>query len=228
MRKNTVLKTAMLAAAFVCAFSGFAQGKDITPLEKAVPDVKLSFKGQPAEEPEEPATLDTVTVEGSKVTVDAPRMHYELELDPELGYFCLTQDMEASRESYDLINDPEGFRQVLIDYDKHLYVGNTDGAGIWISDFGSDAASMGIQDLSSIAEEDAQDWLEAFRVTEGYTTSEIVDCGGKTWFRYNGADYMYIADGQYIWACWTGTADMTEDDAADMQAVLAGLTFAGK
>ena len=225
MRKNTVLHTAMLAAALVCAFSGFAHGKDITPMAKAVPDVKLSFKGQPAEEP---TTSDTVTVEGSKVTVDAPRMHYELELDPALGYFCLTQDLEASRESYDLINDPEGFRQVLIDYDKHLYIGNTDGAGIWISDFGSDTASQGIQDLTSIAEDDAQDWLEAYREAEGYTTSEIVDCGGKTWFRYDGTEYMYIADGQYIWACWTGIADMTEEDAADMQALLAGLTFEGK
>ena len=225
MRKNTVLHTAMLAAALVCAFSGFAQGKDITPMAKAVPDVKLSFKGQPAEEL---TTSDTVTVEGSKVTVDAPSMHYELELDPALGYFCLTQDLEASRESYDLINDPEGFRQVLIDYDKHLYIGNTEGVGIWISDFGSDTASQGIQDLTSIAEDDAQDWLEAYREAEGYTTSEIVDCGGKTWFRYDGTEYMYIADGQYIWACWTGTADMTEEDAADMQALLAGLTFEGK
>ena len=229
MRKKSLFHTVMLTAGIICAVCSSAQGSDIsldmTAEMPTVPDVTLSLKGQEAGEL---ATADVVAVNGSTITVDSPHMHYELELDPAMEYFCLTQDYEASRESYELLNDGEAFRQVLVDYDKHLYLGNYAGVGIWISDFGSDPASLSIQDLTSIAGDGIEDWLQAFQEAYGYSTSEIVDCGGKIWFRYDGTGYMYIANGQYVWACWTGTADMTDADAADMQKLLSGLTLAGR
>lgn len=174
------------------------------------------------------STTDTVSINGNTYSVDTAKFHYVLNLDPTMGYFCLTQDMAASLENYWMFDDPDSVQSVLIENGIHLFLMNRTGTSmVEFSEIEGDGFSSKVGTMQGQPTE----LLNAYTsiLSEGLgAPMELVEIGGMPWICVNKICYLTIINGEYVSVMWEGAAEMTEYDTMDVQDILAGVVITGK
>lgn len=174
------------------------------------------------------STTDAVSINGNTYTVDTAKFHYVLNLDPTMGYFCLTQDMAASLENYWMFDDPDSVQAVLIENGIHLFLMNRTGTSmVEFSEIEGDGFSSKVGTMQGQPTE----LLNAYTsiLSEGLgAPMELVEIGGMPWICANKINYITIINGEYVTVMWEGAAEMTEYDTMDVQDILAGVVITGK
>ena len=172
---------------------------------------------------------DIVSISGNKYKINTGSVEINLDLDPNLGFLCLTQDFAASIDSYFLYADPIYVWRGIIKDGIHLWLDNDNALITIITD--EDKFSNQVKDLSGNPETLQKAHMERF--IDGFSgiySSELVTFdNGMTWMSINDVTYITIVNGQYVWLTWGSwlNKEMTADDLKDLRDLLSGMTIAG-
>ena len=221
-----------LVLALIIVSAAFAQESEIGTAE-----VTVEFPTMEQEKPEKRSgdkTLsissnDIVSISGNKYKINTGSVEINLDLDPNLGFLCLTQDFEASIDSYFIYADPIYVYEGMIQDGIHLWLDN-DIALITITTE-EDRFSNQVKDLSGNSETVQKALMERF--IDGFSgifSSELVTFdNGMTWMCINDVVYITIVNGEYVWLTWGSwlNKEMTADDLEDLRDLLSGITIAG-
>lgn len=175
-------------------------------------------------------TSDVVSIDGNHITIDAQLFHYDVNLDPTMGLFALTQDYVASLANFWLYNDPEGVLNYLIENEIHLVLMGINGPGLYFHEFEGDMMAKRVGNLKGTPDDLLKAILDIY-VSSGYTKGEIVKVGDDVWFLFDGRLYMTVIDSNYVYICWEGATPesvMSENDALDVQDILADITITSR
>lgn len=173
---------------------------------------------------------DRVTIDGNTYVVETGTVTLYLDLDPSLGFICLTQDLMASVENYFMLSDdPEGLMNALIDENIHfLLLSGYSFMEVDILTIDSDEFAEQIGTLSQQSDLMKEAYAAMFGPANGFNDYELKEIGINTWIALTPDLYVTIVDGNYI-VVETYTEDgsaMTEDDVLDLDELLASLTIA--
>ena len=220
----SMILAVMLSCLFV--FGAFAEDLSEGDVATKLPDAtQVHFEKRDLES-YSMASKDVVTIDGNNYTVQAGDLKYELKLDPSLGYIVLTQDYAASLEDYWIYTDSEGMWNLIVENDFHFFFDNLyTGTIAYLVNLEADDFSRKIGNLQGLSDDILEAYLAIFLRATGIEKGEIVTCGSTPWMRLMDSVYITFVNGEYVAVYWEGENAMTDDDAADMQDLLSGLTI---
>ena len=225
MKKLLALALALVLGALLVV-PAFAEEVSESDISVTLPDAAgFQFERRDTEK-YAAGTTDVVSIDGNNYTVDSSKFRYELNLDPDMGYICVTQDYAASLESYWVYTDSEGMWKTVIDNDIHLLMDSLYYSSIvYAKEIEGDLFSSKIGNLSDWNEDLLDVYLDLFMKSNGFSSGEIVQYGTTPWMHLEESYYLTIVNSEYVLVRWEGADAMTSDDAADVADLLAGLTI---
>ncbi len=175
------------------------------------------------------ATADVVQVNNNKITIQSNGVLFTVEIDPNLGYWFLTQDFKESVDTYLKYMDPQYIWNFLLSYDIHLWAEGTYSNSVAYAYFLTpDSFSRKVKNFSAVPEELQLAYMEYMLDGEEITKTELLTlANGMAWMRLEDCTYVTIVGGEYIVFRWESydEVEMSEDDALDMQDLLSCITI---
>lgn len=172
---------------------------------------------------------DVVTVDGNSYTVDTGDVTFQVELDPSLGFLCLTQDLMASLEQYFMLtDDPEGLMNSLIADDTHLlFLSMYSMMEVDVYTMAPDDFSESVGTLSEQSDVMKEAYAALFAPANGFDNYELKEIGSNTWIALTPDFYCTFVNGNYVViSVYTQDGgEMTEDDVLDLEDLLACFTI---
>ena len=223
---------AMLLALLLCSLAvvpAFAEDVSESDLTVTLPDAgDFKFERRDTEK-FATGTSDVVSISGNRYTIDTGRFHYVLDLDPTMGFLCLTQDYVASLENYWAYNDSEGMWQIILDNGIHILLDNLYYSSvIYFMEDDGDLFSSKIVNLSDWSAELQSAYMDIFMTAYGFTSGEIIQCGSTSWMRLEDWFYVTIINSNYVFAKCEGENAMTYEDGQDIADILSSLTITAR
>ena len=174
---------------------------------------------------------DKVTIKGNTYIADTGEITIKMELNPDLGFICISQDLMASLENYFMLSDdPEGLMYALIDAGVHfLLLSIYTFAEVHVSTDVPDGFSTMVGTLSEQSDLMKEAFTQVFAEGSGFEKYEVKDIGANTWMVLDDYFYLTFIDGHYVIVTYaTEDGTITDDDRQDINDLLSGMTFSAK
>ncbi|MBQ6594131.1 MAG: hypothetical protein IJH78_00520 [Clostridia bacterium] len=169
---------------------------------------------------------DAVTISGNRYTVDTGLVTLDLDLDPSLGYLCVTQDFLASLDTYFQFSDPEGVWNLVVENEMHfLFLNTYSNSCAYIWTYSPDSFSKKVGTLSEQSAMMQEALLSVFAKGLDAEPNGLVTCGSNVWMRLDDVFYFTFVEGQVVQLLWEGNSAMTSEDAQDVEDLLSCLTI---